>query len=451
MLERFFRLSDNHTDVRTEVRGGIVTFMTMAYILAVNPSVLSSTGMNPDAVLIATAVSSFAACLIMGLVSNYPMALAPAMGLNAYMAYTVCGSMGFSWQAALFAVFLEGIIFIILSLTNVREMMFNAIPLSLKKGISAGIGLFIAFIGLQNAGIVQDNTSTLVAIVDFSASIHSTGICAALAIIGVAVIAVLSSKNVKGAILIGILTTWGLGILCQMTGVYLIDAENGFGSLIPELRTVNIGAIRETFGACFRIGRNISIPDLIAIMCAFLFVDLFDTLGTLIAVAGKAGLLDKEGRLPNIKKALFADAIGTTVGAVMGTSTVSTYVESSSGVSEGARTGLASVVTGIMFLLSVFLAPLFVAVPGFATAPALIYVGFLMIGTVKDLDFDDLADSIPAYLTIIFMPLTYSISDGIAAGVIFYTILNMMSGKRERVSPMLCVLTVLFILKFALM
>lgn len=451
MLEKIFRLKENNTDTATEIRGGVVTFMTMAYILAVNPQILSSTGMNADAVLIATAVSSCIACFVMGLLSNYPMALAPAMGLNAYMAYTVCGSMGFSWQFALFAVFLEGIVFIVLSLTNVREMIFNAIPLSLKKGISAGIGLFIAFIGLQNGGIVQENVSTLVTIVDFRETIHGIGICAILTVTGVAVIAILSMKGFKGAILTGILVTWGLGIMCQLAGIYTVDPENGFFSLIPELRAVNIGAVKDTFGACFSFGRDINILDLISVMCAFLFVDLFDTLGTLIAVAGKAGLLDEEGRLPNIRKALLADAIGTTAGAVMGTSTVSTYVESSSGVSAGARTGLASVVTGLLFLLAIFLAPLFTAVPGFATAPALIYVGFLMISSVKDIDFDDLADSIPAYLTIIFMPLTYSISDGIAAGIIFYTILNTASGRRDRVSPMLYILTILFIAKFAAM
>lgn len=449
MLEKFFKLKENGTNVRTEVVAGVTTFMTMAYILAVNPSILSASGMDAQAVLIATAIASFIGTICMALLANYPFALAPGLGLNAYFAYTVCGSMGYSWQIALFAVFVEGLIFIVLSLTNVREAIFNAIPLQLKKGVSVGIGLFIAFIGLQNAGIVVNNDSTLVSIVDFTADFHTSGISALLAVIGIFIIAVLYVKKVKGAILIGIFATWILGIICQLTGLYVVTPDAGYYSLIPAWSSFNLGAISSVFGQCFKADfSNLRAFDFVAIVCAFLFVDIFDTLGTLIGCATKADMLDKEGKLPRIKEALLADAIATTAGAVLGTSTTTTFVESSAGVAEGGRTGLSSVVTGLLFLLAVFLSPIFITIPSFATAPALLFVGFLMISAVTAIDFNDFTEAVPAYLALIAMPLTYSISEGIAAGVISYVVINLISGKAKKITPLMYVLAVLFICKF---
>lgn len=449
MLEKFFKLKENGTNVRTEVVAGITTFMTMAYILAVNPSILSASGMDAQAVLIATALASFIGTMCMALLANYPFALAPGLGLNAYFAYTVCGSMGYSWQIALFAVFVEGLIFIVLSLTNVREAIFNAIPLQLKKGVSVGIGLFIAFIGLQNAGIVVNNDSTLVSIVDFTADFHTSGISALLAVIGIFIIAALYVKKVKGAILIGIFATWILGIICQLTGLYVVTPDAGYYSLIPAWSSFNLGAISSIFGQCFKADfSSLRVFDFVAIVCAFLFVDIFDTLGTLIGCATKADMLDKEGKLPRIKEALLADAIATTAGAVLGTSTTTTFVESSAGVAEGGRTGLSSVVTGLLFLLAVFLSPIFITIPSFATAPALLFVGFLMISAVTAIDFNDYTEAVPAYLALIAMPLTYSISEGIAAGVISYVVINLVSGKAKKITPLMYVLAVLFICKF---
>lgn len=449
MLEKFFKLKENGTNVRTEVVAGVTTFMTMAYILAVNPSILSASGMDAQAVLIATAIASFIGTICMALLANYPFALAPGLGLNAYFAYTVCGSMGYSWQIALFAVFVEGLIFIVLSLTNVREAIFNAIPLQLKKGVSVGIGLFIAFIGLQNAGIVVNNDSTLVSIVDFTADFHTSGISALLAVIGIFIIAVLYVKKVKGAILIGIFATWILGIICQLTGLYVVTPDAGYYSLIPAWSSFNLGAISSVFGQCFKADfSSLRAFDFVAIVCAFLFVDIFDTLGTLIGCATKADMLDKEGKLPRIKEALLADAIATTAGAVLGTSTTTTFVESSAGVAEGGRTGLSSVVTGLLFLLAVFLSPIFITIPSFATAPALLFVGFLMISAVTAIDFNDFTEAVPAYLALIAMPLTYSISEGIAAGVISYVVINLISGKAKKITPLMYVLAVLFVCKY---
>ena len=449
MLEKFFKLKENGTNVRTEVVAGVTTFMTMAYILAVNPSILSASGMDAQAVLIATAIASFIGTICMALLANYPFALAPGLGLNAYFAYTVCGSMGYSWQIALFAVFVEGLIFIVLSLTNVREAIFNAIPLQLKKGVSVGIGLFIAFIGLQNAGIVVNNDSTLVSIVDFTADFHTSGISALLAVIGIFIIAVLYVKKVKGAILIGIFATWILGIICQLTGLYVVTPDAGYYSLIPAWSSFNLGAISSVFGQCFKADfSSLRAFDFVAIVCAFLFVDIFDTLGTLIGCATRAEMLDKEGKLPRIREALLADAIATTAGAVLGTSTTTTFVESSAGVAEGGRTGLSSVVTGLLFLLAVFLSPIFITIPSFATAPALLFVGFLMISAVTAIDFNDFTEAVPAYLALIAMPLTYSISEGIAAGVISYVVINLISGKAKKITPLMYVLAVLFICKF---
>lgn len=444
MLEKMFKLKENGTDVKTEVIGGLTTFMAMAYILAVNPAILSASRMDPQAILIATALAAFVGTLCMALIANYPFALAPGLGLNAYFAYTVCGSMGYSWQLALLAVFVEGLIFLVLSLTNVREAIFDAIPLQLKKGVSVGIGLFVAFIGLQNGSIVVNSDSTLVTLVNFGENFKEVGICALLALIGLIVISVLYVKNVKGSILIGIIVTWILGIIAQLTGLY----EGA--SVLPVWSDFNIGAIGETFGRCFTKDAvaNFRILDFIVIMFSFLFVDIFDTLGTLIGCADKAKMLDEEGKLPRIKQALLADAIATSVGAVLGTSTTTTFVESSSGVSEGARTGLASVVTGLLFLVAIVLSPVFIAIPGFATSPALIFVGFLMITAVKDIRFDNAIEAIPAYLALLAMPILYSISDGIAVGVISYVLLHVFTGKAKDVKPLMYILAVLFILKY---
>lgn len=444
MFEKLFKLKQNNTNVRTEVVAGITTFMTMAYILALNPAILSASGMDPNAVLMATALASFIGCLCMAFLANYPFALAPGLGLNAYFAYTVCSAdgMGYSWQLALLAVFIEGIIFIVLSLTNVREAIFNAIPMQLKKGVSVGIGLFIAFIGLQNAGVVVGG-STLVTLVDFTSDFRNTGIAALLALVGFLIIAILYVKKIKGSILIGIVATWLIGIVCQLTGLYT-------GSdLLPKWSSFDLTAIGSTFGQCFNIqDTNIRVFDLLVVIFAFLFVDMFDTLGTLIGVANKANMMDKNGKLPRIKQALLADAIATSAGAVLGTSTTTTFVESSSGVSEGGRTGLTAVVTGFLFLVAIFLSPIFIAIPSFATAPALIFVGFLMVSAVVDIDFSDLTEAIPAYLCLIAMPLTYSISEGIAFGIISYVIINLICGKAKKITPLMYILTVLFICKY---
>lgn len=450
MLEKLFKLKENNTNVKTEVIGGITTFMTMAYILAVNPQILSASGMDAQAILMATAIASFIGTIAMAFLANYPFALAPGLGLNAYFAYTVVLQMGYSWQFALFAVFLEGVVFIVLSLTNVREAIFNAIPLQLKKGISVGIGLFVAFIGLQNANLVVADASTKVTLVSFTENFNTVGIGALLAIIGTLLIVVLSVKNVKGAILIGILATWILGIVCQFTGLYTVDVANGFYSLLPAWSEFNIAAIGQTFGQCFspEAFANVRLADLFVIMCSFLMVDMFDTLGTVIGVANKAKLLDKDGKLPRVREVLMADAIATSVGAVLGTSTTTTFVESSAGVSAGARTGLASVVTGVLFLLSIFLSPVFCAIPGFATAPALIYVGFLMISSVVEIDMTDLSEAVPAYLCMIAMPLFYSISEGIVFGVVSYVVINVCCGKAKKITPLMYVLAFLFVLKY---
>lgn len=450
MLEKLFKISENNTTVKTEVVAGITTFMTMAYILAVNPSILSASGMDTQAILMATALAAFVGCMCMAFMANYPFALAPGLGLNAYFAYTICGSMGYSWQFALLAVFVEGLIFIILSLTNVREAIFDAIPLQLKKGVSVGIGLFIAFIGFQNAKLVVNSDATLVTVVGFRNNFRTEGIGALLALIGLVIIAVLSFKKVKGSILIGICATWVLGIICQLTGLYTVDIEGGYYSLIPSWQNFSLGAIGQTFGQCFSGAAfsNIKVLDFVVIIFAFLFVDMFDTLGTLIGVANKAKMLDENGKLPRIKGALLADAVATSAGAILGTSTTTTYVESSAGVSEGGRTGLTAVVTGLLFLVSVFLAPIFTTIPGFATAPALIYVGFLMISAVVDIKFDDVCEAVPAYITLIAMPLTYSISDGIAFGIVSYVVINLICGKGKKITPLMYILAVLFVCKY---
>lgn len=450
-MEKLFKLKEHNTNVKTEIIAGITTFMTMSYILAVNPSILGDAGMDPNAVLLATALASFIGTLCMGFMANLPFALSAGMGLNAYLAYTVVLGQGISWQMALFAVFIEGIIFIILSLTNVREAIFNAIPLTLKKGVSVGIGLFIAFIGLQNAGLSVDS-STLVTITSFTENFHTTGICALLAIIGLLITAALHIKNVKGSILFGIIITWIIGIICQLVGLYVPDPAAGSYSLMPSgIISVDFSSLGETFGQCFKVDfSGTSIFNFIVVIFSFLFVDIFDTLGTLIGVATKANMLDKDGRLPGIKPALLSDAIATSAGAVLGTSTTTTFVESSAGVAVGGRTGLTALTTGVLFLLATLFSPLFTSIPSFATAPALIFVGFMMFETVTDLKFDtdNLTDTIPAYLCIIAMPLFYSISEGICFGIISYVVLKLLTGKAKEVKPLMYILAILFILKY---
>ena len=453
-LDKIFHLKENHTDVKTEVMAGITTFMTMAYILAVNPNILSASGMDRGSVFTATALSAFIATCLMALLSNYPFVLAPGMGLNAYFTYTVVLGMGYTWQQALAAVFAEGIIFILLSLTNVREAIFNSIPMNLKHAVSVGIGLFIAFIGLQNAKIVVGNDSTLVSIFSFKSSVaegtfSSQGITVLLALIGILVTAILLAKDVKGSILWGILITWVLGIICQLTHLYVPNADIGYYSLLPDFSNgISVPSMAPTFMKMdFSIVFSL---DFVVIMFAFLFVDMFDTLGTLIGVASKADMLDKDGKLPKIKGALLSDAVGTTVGAVCGTSTVTTFVESASGVAEGGRTGLTSIVAGILFALSLLLSPIFLAIPSFATAPALIVVGYLMLTSVTKIDFSDMTDAIPCFIAIIAMPFMYSISEGISMGVISYVVINLITGKakEKKISVLMYVLAILFVLKY---
>ena len=453
-LDKIFHLKENHTDVKTEVMAGITTFMTMAYILAVNPNILSASGMDRGSVFTATALSAFIATCLMALLSNYPFVLAPGMGLNAYFTYTVVLGMGYTWQQALAAVFAEGIIFILLSLTNVREAIFNSIPMNLKHAVSVGIGLFIAFIGLQNAKIVVGNDSTLVSIFSFKSSVaegtfSSQGITVLLALIGILVTAVLLAKDVKGSILWGILITWVLGIICQLTHLYVPNADIGYYSLLPDFSNgISVPSMAPTFMKMdFSIVFSL---DFVVIMFAFLFVDMFDTLGTLIGVASKADMLDKDGKLPKIKGALLSDAVGTTVGAVCGTSTVTTFVESASGVAEGGRTGLTSIVAGILFALSLLLSQIFLAIPSFATAPALIVVGYLMLTSVTKIDFSDMTEAIPCFIAIIAMPFMYSISEGISMGVISYVVINLITGKakEKKISVLMYVLAILFVLKY---
>lgn len=453
-LEKLFHLKEHKTDVKTEIIAGITTFMTMAYILAVNPSILADAGMDRGAVFTATALASFIATCLMALLSNYPFVLAPGMGLNAYFAYTVVLDMGFTWEMALAAVFVEGLIFIVLSLTNVREAIFNSIPMNLKHAVSVGIGLFIAFIGLQNAKIVVDNPSTLLGLFSIKGSIsggtfHTQGITVLLALLGVLITAILMVKKVKGNILWGILITWGLGIICQFCGIYVPNAEAGFYSLLPDFSAgISVPSLAPTF-MHMDFSKVFSL-DFLVIMFAFLFVDMFDTLGTLIGVASKADMLDKDGKLPNIKGALLADAVGTSVGAVLGTSTTTTFVESSAGVSEGGRTGLTAVVAAILFALSLFLSPIFLAIPSFATAPALIIVGFLMLTSITRIDFADFTEAIPCFICIIAMPFMYSISEGIALGVISYVLLNVCTGraKEKKISLLMYILAAIFVLKY---
>jgi adenine/guanine/hypoxanthine permease len=467
-MSDFFKLQENKTTAGREMLAGVTTFLAMAYILAVNPNILGATGMPTGGVFVATAIASFVGTCFMAFFANYPFALAPGMGLNAYFAYTVVLGMGYSWQIALLAVFVEGIIFLILSLTKVREAIFNSIPLSLKAAISVGIGLFIAFIALQGAHIIVDNPATLLSLQNFNAdNMHNHGICAVLAILGTIITGWMVAKGVRGSILLGILLTWILGIICQLIGLYIVAPELGCYSLIPTLSfstfTESFKQFAAIFASCFdsahwtlRGSETVGFGllkslDFVVVIFAFMFVDIFDTLGTLIGVSTKAGMLDQNGKLPRIKGALLSDALATSVGAILGTSTVTTFVESASGVSEGGRTGLTALTTAFLFLIAIVFAPIFLAIPGFATAPALIIVGFYMFSGVAQIAFDDYLNSIPCYLAILVMPMAYSISEGICAGVVSWTILNFFSSRRKDISPIMYVLTILFLAKYVVL
>ncbi len=430
-FEKQFKLKEHGTDVKTEVIAGVTTFMTMAYILAVNPGMLSETGMDIGGVFTATALSSAIACFMMALLANYPFALAPGMGLNAFFTYSVVFGMSRSWQFALTAVFIEGIIFILLSFFNVREAIFNSIPMNLKKAVSVGIGLFIALIGFVNAGIVVTGDGTILGLGDLLSN------QALLALLGLIITGILLAKKVKGALFIGIIATTLIGIPLGVTQL----PSGGILSLPPSVKDV---AFKFEWS-------NVFTWDMLIVMFSFLFVDVFDTIGTLIGVASKADMLDEEGRLPKVKQALLADAIGTTIGACLGTSTVTTYVESASGVAEGGRTGLTAFTTAIMFVLALFLAPLFLMIPGAATAPALILVGLFMMSPIKEIDLDDFTEAIPAFLTIVMMPFAYSIAEGIVFGMVSYAVLKTLTGRHKEVSVTMYILAVLFILKTVFM
>lgn len=441
-IEKCFKLKENKTTFKTELMAGLTTFMTMAYILVVNPSILSTTGMDAGALLTATCIASALGTFFMAFFANYPFVLAPGMGLNAYFAFTICAQKGYSWHVALAAVFVEGIIFIILSAVNVREAIFNAIPANMKKAVSVGIGMYIAFIGLQNAGVVINNASTCVSLGDVKT------VPVALALIGTIITLVLVIRKVKGALLVGILITWILGIICQVTGLYVVDVEAGVYSLIPTGLVSAPPSIAPIAGKLSFSG--ISIFDFIVVIFAFLFVDLFDTLGTLIGVSTKAGFLDKEGKLPRIKGALFADALATTVGAVLGTSTVTTFVESASGVSDGGRSGLTAFTAGILFLVALLFSPILTTIPSFATTPALVVVGLMMVENVRDIDFSDYTEGFPAFMTILMMVVCYSISEGLVFGVISYVLLKLFGGRKNELNPVIVIIAILFFLKLIL-
>ena len=441
-IEKCFKLKENKTTFKTELMAGLTTFMTMAYILVVNPSILSTTGMDAGALLTATCIASALGTFFMAFFANYPFVLAPGMGLNAYFAFTICAQKGYSWHVALASVFIEGIIFIILSAINVREAIFNAIPANMKKAVSVGIGMYIAFIGLQNAGVVINNASTCVSLGDVKT------VPVALALIGTIITLVLVIRKVKGALLVGILITWILGIICQLAGVYVVDVEAGVYSLIPTGLISAPPSIAPIAGKLSFSG--ISIFDFIVVIFAFLFVDLFDTLGTLIGVSTKAGFLDKEGKLPRIKGALFADALATTVGAVLGTSTVTTFVESASGVSDGGRSGLTALTAGVLFLVALLFSPILTTIPSFATTPALVVVGLMMVENVRDIDFSDYTEGFPAFMTILMMVVCYSISEGLVFGVISYVLLKLFGGKKNELNPVIVIIAILFFLKLIL-
>ena len=428
-MEKFFELKKNGTNTRTEIVAGITTFMTMAYILVVNPIILGSTGMDQNAIFTATALSAAIATLIMALYAKYPFALAPGMGLNAYFAYSVVANQGLSWEFALTAVLIEGIIFIALSFFKGREVIFDAIPLTLKKAVSVGIGLFISLIGLSGSGIIVHPEGTIVGLGNIKEG------TALLALIGLLITFILVIRKVKGALLLGIILTTIIGIPMGITTI-----PEGFKifSLPPSVEPI---AFKFDFSQVFS-------TQMFMAVLTFLFVDMFDTVGTLAGVASKSNMLDKDGKLPRVSKAFFADSVGTVVGSMLGTSTVTTFVESSAGVAEGGRTGLTSLTTAVMFLLALFIAPIFTLVPAAATAPALITVGMFMMEPIMDIDFRDYTEAIPAFLTIAMIPFAYSIAEGIFFGMISYTLLKTIAGRYKEVSPLMWILSILFVLRY---
>lgn len=441
-LNRVFKLKEHKTDIRTEIMAGITTFMTMAYILIVNPDILSATGMDRGAVFTATAVSAAIATITMAFIANYPIALASGMGLNAFFAFVIAGK--YSWQIALTAVLIEGIIFIILSFFKFREAIVNGIPENLKYAVTVGIGLFITFIGLQSAGIIVGDENVLVALGDLKS------LTVILSLIGLIGTIYMVHRNVKGALLWGILGTYALGVICQLTGLYVVDEAAGMFSLIPSKLvslppSISSIFMKFDFQGAFKLGF-----EFIVIIFSFLFVDIFDTVGTLIGVASKGELLDEKGHLPRAKEALLADAVGTTVGACLGTSTVTSYVESAAGVAEGGRTGLTALTTGILFIVALVFAPILTIIPSFATAPILIIVGLFMVTAISKVDFSDYTEGLPAFLTITFMPLAYSIAEGIVFGMLSWVILKVISGKAKKVGLLMYILAILFILKIVL-
>lgn len=426
MLEKLFGFDPKVTRVRTEILAGITTFLTMAYILAVNPNILNATGMDKGALFTTTVLASAFATLLMAFYAKLPFGLAPGMGLNAFFAYTVCLTLGYSWQFALTAVLLEGIIFILLTITNLREKIVDALPVTLKNAIGAGIGLFIAFIGLQNAGIIVNNDATLICLGKITSGAPLLGM------IGLAITSILLIKRVRGALLFGILLTTLIGIPMGLTHL------DGVISTPPSIAPI----------FCQFQWEHIFTKEMVVVVFTFLFVDMFDTIGTLVGVTTKAGMIDKNGKIPHLKQAFLVDAIGTTAGAVLGTSTITTFVESASGVGEGGRSGLTAFVTAMCFLLALFLAPFFLAVPGAATAPVLILVGLMMMSSIKKIDLLDYSEAIPAFICIIFMPLAYSISDGIVLGMISYVLLNLCCGNFKKLTPAMYLLSVIFVFKF---
>lgn len=443
-MEKLFKLKEHGTDVKTEIVAGITTFLAMSYILAVNPNYLGSIpGATPAGIFMATAISAAIATLCMAFFANYPVALASGMGLNAFFAFTVCGSMGYSYEVALTAIFIEGIIFMILSVFKFREKLVNQIPSNLKFGITAGIGLFITIIALINSGVIVSNEATTVGIGNYAAPQF------VLSIVGLLIIGALVHYKVKGAILIGIIATWILGMIAQLTGWYAVDIENGVYSLFPNL---SWEGIKGNFAApaMFRFDFGFvakHIAEFAVVVFTFLYTDIFDTIGTLIGVAEKGDLLDKDGQLPKAGGALMADAVGTVVGACLGTSTVTSYVESSAGVAAGGKTGLTAVTTAVMFIIAIIFAPVFLAIPSFATTPAMLYVGLLMLSSIKNMKFDgDIADAIGGFMAVVMMPFAYSIATGIMFGILTWAILKIVTGKIKDISPVMWISVVLFIL-----
>ncbi|MDT0554066.1 NCS2 family permease [Urechidicola vernalis] len=429
MFDRFFKITQNKSTIKTEVIAGFTTFMTMVYILAVNPTILSEAGMDKNALFTATALSAVIATMVMALVAKLPFALAPGMGLNAFFAFTVVQGMGYSWQFALTAVFLEGIIFLLLTAFNIRELIINAIPINLKHAVSVGIGLFIAFIGLKNAGIVIDSPSNLLSLGNMKSPTVLVGL------IGILITGILLIKKMKGAILVGILSSTIIGLF---VGVTMIPENFSVVSTPPSLEPI---FFQFDFSQVFTL-------DMLIVLFTFLFVDMFDTVGTLVGVASKSEMLDENGKIPYVKQALFADSIGTFFGAILGTSTVTTYVESAAGVAEGGKTGMTALTVALLFALSLFFAPVFMIIPAAATAPALFLVGLMMITPILKIDLNDFTEAIPSFFTIIMMPLTFSIAEGIVFGMLSYVFLKLLTGKYREIKPIMYIIVLLFLIKF---